>query len=80
MQTPESIRETLQAVVDAIDGTWTVAHYVAVVGMQRVADDGSIETRVMIAQPDGQPDYVAEGLLSAGWDVCQSCGDDDDDL
>jgi hypothetical protein len=64
----EPILAGLQTAIDRdVNGAgWTVAHYAAVVGLQRLTADGQIETTIALYYADGQADYTTEGLLVQG--------------
>lgn len=40
-----------------------IAHYVAVVGLVGVTDDGDTETGVVVLEQTGQAGYITNGLL-----------------
>lgn len=44
---------------------WTVVHYVAAAGVQRITADGKVETGMVFFTAQDQPRYVTEGLLLA---------------
>jgi hypothetical protein len=58
-----SLDAALQARLDEEAEGWRLAHYVAVVGIERMSSDGSVETDVARYTADGQAEYVTEGLL-----------------
>lgn len=62
----EPIKDGIQARIDVDRPGFRVAHYVAVVGLERFTADGDVETAISLYYPDGQPDYVIEGLLMQG--------------
>jgi len=62
----EIIRSALQVSTDEQSGDgWTVAHFVCVMGLDRMGPDG-VETAVSVCSPDVQADYITEGLLAQG--------------
>lgn len=70
-----------EAGADVGNGGWLVAHYVAVVGLYRVAEDGSTETRPIVVAPQAQANYVTDGLLLQApsvLDTLRECEDCDD--
>jgi hypothetical protein len=65
---PDLIREALQVRIneggEGIDNaSYLVVHYVAIVGLYRANEDGTIDTSVIVATPHGQARYVTDGLL-----------------
>lgn len=80
----ELVREALQVHVNeagewANNGGWLVAHYVAVVGLYRANEDGSVNTYQLVAAPLGQADYITDGLLFKAPGVLNDLRSDDDD-
>jgi hypothetical protein len=68
------VRQALQVHVNEAgaevnNGGWLVAHYVAVVGLFRVDQDGTAQTRpILVPMPD-QAAYVTNGLLGEAPDL-----------
>lgn len=60
----ETIRDGLQ---EAVETGWTVAHYIAVAGYQRLNGD-DIETAIVMYTPTGQATYITAGLLATAED------------
>jgi hypothetical protein len=60
------IREELQKILDDEGDGWSVSHYAVLVGIERMAGEGVLESCVYIHEPDGQPVYVTSGLLLDG--------------
>ena len=71
------LRRALQAVLDEEGDGWLLAHYVAVLGIERVSA-ADIKTSVWIAVPNTQPDYVIDGLLKAATDLRDTADIEDD--
>jgi hypothetical protein len=61
----DEILNGIQETVNRDQPGWAVSHYAVVVGLEHITADG-IETGVGLYMPDGQPDYVTEGLLAQG--------------
>lgn len=62
----DPIRIELQRLLDLEKEGWSVAHYATMVGIDRVSDDGTVETATFVHAPDGQADYMTGGLLIDG--------------
>ncbi|WP_197508089.1 hypothetical protein, partial [Mycobacterium sp. 1245801.1] len=59
------IREALQSRIndgDVREG-YLVTHYVAIVGLVGVTDNGNTETGVVVMEQNGQAGYITHGLL-----------------
>jgi hypothetical protein len=59
----DCILEAVQKVIDRDRTGWRVSHYVCVIGLDLINSDGQIETSAALYHPDGQADYVTDGLL-----------------
>lgn len=60
------IREALQVRINEGGGAregYLVTHYVAIVGLVGVTDDGYTETGVVVLEQNGQAGYITHGLL-----------------
>ncbi|MGB5794438.1 MAG: hypothetical protein WBH51_01450 [Mycolicibacter algericus] len=53
----------LQAAIDKDAPGWRVSHYVAVIGVDRIGEDGEVETDAAVYHAAGQADYITNGLL-----------------
>lgn len=62
----DPILDGLQAATDRDRPGWNVAMYVAVVGLNRLTDDGLIENTISLYTPDGQHPCSTDGLLGRG--------------
>lgn len=61
----QAIQEHINEAGAGVDnGGWLVTHYVAMAGLYRVLEDGSVETRPILASPTAQAGYVTYGLLA----------------
>jgi hypothetical protein len=78
------VRDALQVHVnetgaEVSNGGWLVAHYVAVIGLYRVNDDGSTETLSAVTAPQAQAEYITDGLLMRAPELlaaaCEDCDD-----
>jgi hypothetical protein len=82
------VRDALQVHVnevgaDAGNGGWLVAHWVAVMGLYRINEDGTTETRPVLTAPLEQADYITDGLVAQVpelLDMCKECEDSDGTL
>lgn len=68
------VRDALQVHVNeaglgAENGGWLVTHFVSVVGLLRVGENGSTESHVVVVSPLAQPDYITEVLLDKAPEV-----------
>ena len=75
----ETVKSSLQRVIDQIDGSWSVAHYIAVVGLQRIGSEGQIETCAFITHPEDQASYINEGLIHRGLYLLEADCDEEED-
>lgn len=57
-----TIREAIQAMLDAHGDGWTVSQHVVVMGLERV-HDGQIEATAWHWSPAEQPDWMTTALL-----------------
>jgi hypothetical protein len=71
----DAIRDELQKILDDEGDGWSINHYVAIVGVERMVDEG-VESTAYVHEPDGQPAYVTSGLLLDG---AKSLNDMDDE-
>lgn len=74
----DQLRASLQYLLDCEGDGWQLAHYVVVMGLQKVKPDGSIGNAAWLAAPTDQPDYVTDGLISCAGDMRANCEVDDD--
>jgi hypothetical protein len=58
------IYKSLQDICDAEGEGWTVVHYAVAAGLERVTDDGHIESASFVHQPVDQSEYTTRGLLA----------------
>lgn len=59
------IRAAIQQALDAYGDGWSCANWVVAVGLERITDEGEVETSSWWLAQKGQPDYVTDGLLLA---------------
>jgi hypothetical protein len=75
----DKLRKAIQDILDASDSEgWELAHYVVVVGIERLTSDGKVQTAVWAAQPGDQADYITDGLLASAEDIRASADVEDD--
>lgn len=60
----DRIRDLLQQLLDEAGDGWSVSHWFIAVGLERI-DDGHLVSGRWWLTPDGQPEYVTDGLLDA---------------
>jgi hypothetical protein len=60
-----AILRGLQEAVDADCPGYSVVHYVAIVGLESLNEDGTLISGIGIYTPEGQADYISVGLM---WD------------
>lgn len=73
----DSIRAGIQNMLDGDSGGWQVAHYVTVVGLERVRD-GEIETASWLYAEPSQATYVTDGLLMKAAELNSEVSVDED--
>ncbi|MEI8229156.1 MAG: hypothetical protein WCH77_12975 [Planctomycetota bacterium] len=56
-----------------------MSHYVVVYGLEKIGEDGKVETSAWVIGAPGQADYVTDGLLATATDLRDGTGPDDDD-
>ena len=71
-----TIREAIQAMLDAHGDGWQVAQLVVSMGLERVNSDGELESSPWIWAPPQQPDWMTDGLLEASMEMRHSVIDD----
>ncbi|AKU43116.1 hypothetical protein SEA_QUICKMATH_37 [Mycobacterium phage QuickMath] len=64
----DPVRAAIQESLDAQGDGWQVAHYVAVVGLERITGDRMDLGATTVITPVGQPGYVTDGLVNRYWD------------
>ncbi|AIM50161.1 hypothetical protein PBI_BUZZLYSEYEAR_39 [Mycobacterium phage BuzzLyseyear] len=64
----DPVRAAIQESLDAQGDGWQVAHYVAVVGLERITGDQMDLGATTVITPVGQPGYVTDGLVNRYWD------------
>jgi hypothetical protein len=77
----DRLREAIQGLLNESGDGFILAHYVVVLGIQRVNSAGEIVSAAWVASPKDQADYVTDGLLAAGEEMRANCDlefDDDD--
>lgn len=60
----DELRAAIQAWLNSHGDGWTLSHCVIAMGLERVTDNG-IESTPWIWAPDGQPEWITDGLLIA---------------
>ncbi len=61
----DKLRQALQDVLNQCGDGYMLAHYVIVMGIQRMDGDGRVVSSSWVAAPEDQADYVTDGLLAA---------------
>jgi len=77
----ETYADALQREIASLwpnDG-WQVSHFVAVIGLQRVTEDGSMESDVVIHVPLTQAEYITDGLMAHAMRIREDLDDSSDD-
>lgn len=64
----DPIREAIQKILDIHGDGWSSSHYVVAIGLERVTEDGNLETSSWWYAPPTQADYITDGLLGK---VCE---------
>jgi hypothetical protein len=62
----DPFRFALQKVLDEMEGNWQVAYYAAAVCLQRLNEDGEVESTPYAMGPLGQADFITKALLLEG--------------
>lgn len=65
----EGLRAALQQLLDAEGDGYQLAHYVVVMGIQKIDAMGKIDARAWMAVPAEQADYISDGLIAAAEDM-----------
>lgn len=55
-----------------------MSHFVVILGLEKIGEDGDVLTSAWLTAPIGQPDYVTDGLITAAQEL-RGDGDDIDD-
>ena len=71
-----TIREAIQAMLDAHGDGWQCAQFVICMGLERVTADGDLESSPWIYAPHQQPEWQTDGLLDAAAEM-RHCDIDD---
>lgn len=66
----DSLRDSIQKVLDDAGDGWTLGHYVVVTGLEQMAGE-SIATGVWVITPGDQPGWMTRGLLDTALEVQQ---------
>ncbi|AXQ64947.1 hypothetical protein SEA_RENAUD18_37 [Mycobacterium phage Renaud18] len=68
MMSADPVRGAIQASLDAMGDGWQVAHYVVVVGLERIDGERMDLGATTVITPLGQAGYVTDGLVNRYWD------------
>lgn len=74
----DRLRQDLQYLLDCEGDGWQLAHYVVVLGIQKLSDDGHIQNASWIAVPIDQADYITDGLIESAEIMRSGCDVEDD--
>jgi len=72
----DRLREAIQNVLDSAGDGYHLAHYVVVMGIQKIDGDGLVTSSAWMAHPLDQPDYVTDGLLNSAEEMRAWVDDD----
>jgi hypothetical protein len=61
----DAVRAAIQALFDADGEGWQVGQWVAVVGIERMRDDGGVEATSWYFTEPGQAEWMTAGLLES---------------
>jgi hypothetical protein len=61
-----TIRESIQQMLDAHDDGWSLTQHVICMGLERITDNGVIESTAWIWAPSEQPAWMTTALLEEG--------------
>lgn len=75
----DRLRASIQYLLDCEGDGYQLAHYVVVLGLQRMNATGHVENTVWITMPIDQPDYVTDGLVTAAEEMRAGVDIGDDD-
>lgn len=75
-----AVRAAVQAVLDASpDRGWHAAQFVICLGLERVTQNGGLESTPWIWAPPSQPEWMTDGLIDAAHAIRQDAEDVDED-
>lgn len=74
----DRVRKALQDLLDAEGDGWHMSHFVVILGLEKIGEDGDVLTSAWLTAPIGQPDYVTDGLITAAQEL-RGDGDEIDD-
>lgn len=78
MRPCDRVRKALQDLLDAEGDGWHMSHFVVILGLEKISEDGEVMTSAWVTGPVGQPDYVTDGLIATAQDLRDDSCDDDD--
>ncbi|AER47781.1 hypothetical protein DEADP_37 [Mycobacterium phage DeadP] len=68
MRPADPVRAAIQESLDAQGDGWQVAHYVVVVGLERIDGERMDLGATTVITPLGQAGYVTDGLVNRYWE------------
>ena len=72
------LRQAIQNVLDSAGDGYQLAHYVVVMGIQKIDADGAVTSSAWLAHPIDQADYVTDGLLNSADEMRAWAGVEDE--
>ena len=79
MSAHDRLRAALQSLLDSDDPDgWLLTHYVIIMGCNKMTADGKVTNTAWMVAPDGQADYITQGLMAAA-DEMQANAEIEDD-
>lgn len=74
----DKVAEAIQGLLDAAGDGYHLAHWVVVMGIQKMDTDGGIANSAWLAVPANQADYITDGLLANAEEMRADTETDDD--
>ena len=65
----DAIRAAIQSLFDADGEGWQVGQWVAIVGIERMRDDGGVEATSWYLAAPGQAEWMTAGLMEAAQEL-----------
>jgi len=72
------LRQAIQGVLDSAGDGYQLAHYVVVMGIQKMNPEGHVTSSAWLAHPIDQADYITDGLLNTAEEMRAAADIDDD--
>lgn len=78
MSPQDKIGKALQELLDSEGDGWHMSHFVVVLGLEKIGEDGEVTTSAWLTAPLSQPDYVTDGLIATAVDLRSDADISDD--